>query len=181
MKYPIVAAFLALGLATPAAAEVKARAADGFVIEHVAEIAAPPAQVYRALGRIGRWWESSHTYSGAAANMTMPLRVGACFCERWDGNEIEHGRVILAWPNRTLRLDAPLGPLQEQAVSSILNFAIAEAPGGSRLTVTMRVNGSSLSGLEAFAAPVDGVIGTQVQRFERFVETGSPDAPAPAR
>jgi len=108
--------------------------------------------------------------------MTMPLRAGACFCERWNGAEIEHGRVILAWPNQTLRINAPLGPLQEQAVTSILTFAIAEAPGGSRLTVTMRVNGSSASPLDTFAAPVDGVIGTQVQRLERLIETGSADA-----
>lgn len=176
---PFAAALFALVLAAPAAAEVKERAADGFVIEHVADIAATPANVYRALGRIGRWWESAHTYSGSAANMTMPLRAGACFCERWDGNEVEHGRVILAWPNRTVRLNAPLGPLQGMGVASALTFAIAEAPGGSRLTVTLRVNGSSLSGLDALAGPVDGVIGTQVQRFERFVETGSADAPTP--
>jgi hypothetical protein len=74
-------------------------------------------------------------------------------------------------------MNAALGPLQELGVASALTFAISEAPGGARLTVTLRANGSSLSDLARWAPLVDGVIGTQVQRFERFVETGSASTP----
>jgi len=54
----LIAAVFALALAAPAAAEVKTSAPDHFLIEHVAEISAPPAAVYRPPGRVGRWWKA---------------------------------------------------------------------------------------------------------------------------
>lgn len=100
---------LALALtASPAWGEVKSSGPGSFEIENRAIVAATPAETWAALGRIGEWWESSHTYSGDAANLTLDLKAGGCFCEAVpaDGGTIEHMRVIHARPGATLRSTA---------------------------------------------------------------------------
>jgi uncharacterized protein YndB with AHSA1/START domain len=90
---------LCLLLASAAAAthaEVKAAASDGLLIVHSARIDAAPARIYALLPAIGRWWSSSHTYSGDAANLTLDPGAGGCFCERWKDGAVVHGRVIVA-------------------------------------------------------------------------------------
>jgi hypothetical protein len=156
-------------------ADVTATAADGFAIKHTVDMAVSPDAAWRELGRIGLWWDREHTYSGDARNMSLDLRAGGCFCERWSGGEIEHGRVVLVWPGqRTLRLDSALGPLQELGVSGALTFTIAAAEGGSRLSLSYNVSGSSVSMLEPIAPLVDSVLALQLTRLKRFAETGSP-------
>jgi hypothetical protein len=84
----------------------------------------------------------------------------------------EIGRVIHAAPGRLLRLDAPLGPLQALAVNAILSFEFAAADTGTKLTVTFRASGDGTTG--QLAAPVDGVITEQIDRYTRFLATGKP-------
>src|SRR5688572_11726646 len=90
------AAVMLLAAAAPAAAEVKSATAGGFEVEARAIVAATPAETYRMLGRIGEWWNDGHTYSGKAANMSLKLEAGGCFCETIpaDGGTIEHMRVV---------------------------------------------------------------------------------------
>jgi hypothetical protein len=82
--------------------------------------------------------------------------------------------VVFADGAKTLRLAGALGPLQFTGASGHLSFALEDAPGGStRLTVTYDVGGYAKGGLaEAWAAPVDGVIGEQATRLKRYAETG---------
>jgi hypothetical protein len=156
-------------------ADVTAAAPDGFTIERTVDIAVAPDAAWRDLGRMGSWWDPEHTYSGDARNLSLDLRAGGCFCERWSGGEIEHGRVVLAWPaQRTLRLPSALGPLQELGVSGALTFAIAPHEGGSRVSLSYYVSGSSVSNLEPLAPLVEGVLALQLARLQRFAETGSP-------
>lgn len=156
-------------------ADVTASAPDGFIIARTVDVAVAPEAAWRDLGRIGSWWDPEHTYSGDARNMSLDIRAGGCFCERWSGGEIEHGRVLLAWPaQRTLRLHSALGPLQELGVSGALTFAIAPHEGGSRVSLTYNVSGSSVSNLEPIAPLVEGVLALQLTRLKRFAETGSP-------
>ena len=117
----------ALSLAAGAAhAEVAERTDAGFRTRNVVEIAATPQRVYAALGEIGRWWDDAHTYSGKAANMSIRLEPGACFCEALPGGGgVRHGVVALAWPDQgTLRLEAVLGPLQDEGAAGALTFVI---------------------------------------------------------
>ena len=93
-------ASLLLSLPPPAIAAVVDSAPGGFTLRLEAVTAAAPGRTWDSLLRIGEWWSGAHTYSGRAANMTLELRAGGCFCERWPGGEIEHMRVALAWPEK---------------------------------------------------------------------------------
>lgn len=166
MKILLAAAALAPLLAH---AEVTASAPDAFLTTHRIETDATPAQAWEALGRIGAWWNGQHTYSGDAANLSMELRAGACWCERWAEGSIEHGRVVYAHRDRTLRIAGALGPLQELAVDGILQFAIARPGPRTVVTVTYRVRGAQ-AGVDKLAAIVDKVVGEQVARLGQTLE-----------
>lgn len=164
MKSARLAFACALLLSLPARAEVSDLTAAGFSSAHRFEIAAPPVTVYEALSRVGEWWNGQHTYSGNAANLLLEARAGGCFCERWDGNSIEHGRVIYAHRDKALRIEGALGPLQEMGAVGILQFALAATEGGTRLAVTYRVRLTDPA-LEKIAPVVDRVIGEQARRL----------------
>ena len=160
----------------PAHAEVKYAAADSFLLSYSTRFDAAPAAVYAALGLIDRWWDNEHTYSGNAANFTMPLRAGACFCEGWSGGTVEHGRVVMAIPGQIVRVETALGPLQGRAVNGVLTFVLKPEGTGTQLTLTYLVNGAGNSGLDKSAPGVDGVLGEQFTRLGRLIETGNADA-----
>ena len=101
-----IALALAACLAGPVRAEVKAASPDAFQLLFAERVAAPPAAVYQAIGQIGRWWSGEHTYSGDAANLSFALQAGACFCERWQDNAVEHGRAVLLMRDQAVRLAA---------------------------------------------------------------------------
>ncbi|MEO7757863.1 MAG: hypothetical protein ABIS07_14915, partial [Dokdonella sp.] len=124
------------------------------------------------------WWSSEHTWSGKASNLSLKAEAGGCFCERWKDGSVEHGRVIMALPDKVLRLDSALGPLQEFALKGILSFWIKTGDdGATQLVVEYRVNGASGSGLDTFAPSVDEVLGAQVARLVRYIDSGNPEAP----
>ena len=150
--------------AGPGRAEVVQRHANGFALRMTAPADADWTQAYAAVGDVTHWWNGSHTYSGDAANLSLPLVVGACLCERLaDGTTFEHGRVIAVTRQREVRLAAPLGPLNGKASKAELTFGWApNARGGVMLTLTFEVEGE---GLGAFAAPVDQVMMDQFQRW----------------
>lgn len=175
-----IALALALSVvAMPVAhAEVKASSADGFFLAYEGSIAAPPAKAYLDVTQIQRWWDSEHTYSGKAANLTLKPEAGGCFCEKWKDGSVEHGRVVMALPGKVLRLETSLGPLQERALNGILSFWIKSEDSATTLTVEYRVNGGSASGLADLAPSVDEVLGAQVARLRRYIATGSPEPSA---
>ena len=155
--------------AMPALGATSGVSPNGFLITHRAELGATPAEVYLALGQVGRWWNGDHTYSGKAESLTMDLRAGGCFCEQWDGNSIEHARVIYAAFEKVLRLEGGLGPLQPMAVAGVMNYAITTADGKTVLTFTYRVRGVDAE-LDKLAAIVDKVMAEQFTRLVAFVE-----------
>lgn len=151
-----------------ARAEVVQMSPDAFVVRQVRQVAAAPAQVYAALGQVAKWWVASHTWSKSSANLSLELRPGGCFCERWGEAGVEHGRVVMVVPNEVVRLAASLGPLQEMAVTGALTFALAPKDGGTAVTVTYRVSGTSQHKFDTFAAMVDAVIGEQATALATF-------------
>ncbi|WP_395680137.1 SRPBCC domain-containing protein [Dokdonella sp.] len=169
-----------LAIAGVAHAEVRQSAADGFLVVLSEPVAATPAKAWAALVQPQRWWSDEHTWSGKAANLSLKPEAGGCFCERWTGGSVEHGRVVMALPPQLLRLEAALGPLQEFALKGVLTFRIDSGDdGATTLALEYRVNGASASGLDAFAPQVDEVLGQQFARLVRFVANGNPDAPPP--
>lgn len=176
MTARLAACFLALLTlsAGAARAEVVETSAAGFRLKFVQQVAVPPAKLFQALGEWGRWWSDDHTYSGKAANMSLPLKLGGCLCETLPGGGgVQHGQVVMLIPDRVLRLNAPLGPLQDEGVSAALTFVLKPAAGGLELTTTMNVGGVRPDLLKA-APAVDGVLGEGLSRLKRYAETGTP-------
>lgn len=163
-----------LTLATPASAEVKAARTDGFTVTLVRTVKGTPAEAWAALLRWGSWWSGEHSYSGTAANFTLDPHAGGCLCERWAGGEVAHGRVLMLMPPSTLRLDAPLGPLQGLAGSSVLTVTLTPASGSTRIAIDLRAAGSAADAYDTLAGPVDAVLTVQADRLARLIGTGKP-------
>jgi len=172
---------LALGAALlaglPAFAATSEVTPAGFLATFREEVDASPAEAWRTVTRIDRWWSADHTYSGDAANLSLDPVAGGCWCERWNGNSVEHMRVVHALAGKSLRLEGALGPLQAMAVTGVLTLALAPNGEKTTLTVTHRVRGSPDAALDKIATAVDGVLGEQVKRLAALLR---PAAAAPS-
>ena len=82
--------------------------------------------------------------------------------------------VIYVSPYKEMRLEGGLGPFQFTGASGHMVWALAEKDGKTTLTWTYDVGGYVKGGIDKLAAPVDGVLGQQVGRLKRYVETGKP-------
>jgi uncharacterized protein YndB with AHSA1/START domain len=174
MKLWISAAVLALA-ATTARAEVIDAVSNGFEIRQQVEIAAPAATVWASILQPATWWDSRHTWSGSAANLSLAAASGGCFCERLpNGGSVLHLSTVNAVPNQKLVLFGALGPLQMSGAAGHLAFVLTEKDGKTKLTITYDVGGYMKGGLDKIAAPVDGVLAQQVARLKAQVETGKP-------
>lgn len=165
---PIVAVLCAV--TSPVSAAVKEAAPDHLLVAHSVEVHADAKATFRAIGEIGHWWSGEHTYSGDAKNLTLDVKAGGCLCEQWGDAGVVHGTVLFSKPSETLRLSAPLGPLQAMGVNAILTFSLTSAGQGTKVDVTLLVNGSSASALDKLAPVIDGVIGAQVARLGQYAD-----------
>jgi len=175
MKLRVLVATAAILMTAGAGhAAVVDKGAYGFRLKTVEQIAAPPALVYRAIGQWGRWWSDEHTYSGKAANITLPLSANGCLCEALpDGGSVRHGVVALVIPNSMVRMEAAFGPLQDEGVSGAYTLTLKPKDGGTELTTTYNVGGARDFIISA-APGVDGVLSEAAGRLKRYVETGKP-------
>ena len=164
----------ALALAGAARAEVVEAAPTGFQVKQSAEIAAPAAKVWAALGQVGGWWSSNHTWSGDAHNLALELKPGGCWCEANlpGGGGAHHMTVLLTMPGKTAVLDGALGPMMYSGATGHLVWALAEKDGRTTLTQTYFVGGYYPGGLDKLAPAVDGVLTEQLGRLKAYVETG---------
>lgn len=162
---------LLASLTTPATAEVRAVASSGFELEHRIETRLEPARLYRLLGDVGSWWSDAHTYSGKAANLSLDLRPGGCWCEKLpDGGGIEHMRVLQAQPGKGLLLYGGLGPLINEAAVGAMNWTVSPSGTGSTLVMTYRVAGFYKADGAKWATLVDQVLGTQMKNLHKTAE-----------
>ena len=67
-----------------------------------------------------------------------------------------------------------LGPLQTIGAAGGMAWTLTDEGQGTRLTWSYTVGGFSPGGLEAWAAPVDGVLTLQLNRLKALAETGDP-------
>ena len=169
-------AALAAGLlfAAPALAEVKSATPAGFEVQSRAVIKAIPSDAWFLLGQPRQWWSPGHTYSGASANLSLEKRAGGCFCESVPatGATIEHGRVVYAEPNKLLRIDGALGPLQAEAATGTLTWTLKEVPGGTEVTQTYVVGGYIRGGAQKLAPMVDKVMAEQLEGLRNRAANG---------
>ncbi len=191
-KFRLSPALAALALLTgvPAAAEITGGGTDSFVSRHEVVVKASPKEVWLALISPSGWWTSEHTWSGDAANLTLTPQAGGCFCEKipevdepgrftLEGS-VEHMRVIQAYPERALRMQGALGPLQSEAVTGILTIAISEVEQGTRIVWEYSVGGSMRYEVPVIARAVDGVIGLQVKSLAKGLGPVEMPKPEPA-
>ena len=168
----------ALALAAPASA-VRAEVVDaqpnGFEVRQAVHIAAPPEKVYEALTRVGRWWDSAHTFSHDASHLTLEAVAGGCMCESLpSGGSVVHLRVVYADPPKVLRLEGALGPMQGLGAAGHLTWALEAKDGGTELVQTYDIGGHAKDGFNGLAPVVDRVLGEQAARLKHWVETGKP-------
>ena len=171
----LVAALCAVSAAPAALAAVADAGENGFTIRIVLRVDVPPEKAYAAAVAVGRWWQSEHTYSGDASNLSLEPRPGGCWCEKLPGGGgVQHMTVVNASPGKGLRLSGGLGPLQSMGVAGAMSFDFAPAEKGTEVRFTYAVGGYAAGGFKAMAAGVDGVLQAQLERYKRYAETGKP-------
>lgn len=175
MKHAVMVALMAtVSLGGTARAAVVDSQANGFAIQQTVQIGATPEQVYAALLIPANWWNSSHTFSGSAKNLTLEAKAGGCFCETLpNGGAVQHAVVASLMPGRTLVLRGPLGPFQGQGVDSAITFTLAAKDGGTQLVLDNIVGGYMKGGFGDWGAKADAMLAEQVGRLKRFAETGT--------
>lgn len=156
----------------PLKAEVKDSSAAGFTIQDTMIIAENPDMVYHSLVvDISLWWDSAHTFSGNAGNLSIDDRAGGCFCEKLDnGGSVRHLEVVFAEPGKTLRMIGGLGPLQSMAVTGSMTWLLSKAETGTNVKVIYTIGGYLPGGLQKMAPLVDKVIGEQLKRLKDYIE-----------
>jgi hypothetical protein len=175
---PIAGLFAALVLsATTVRGEVVASAPHGFSIRLASTVTAAPAHVYETFVKeIGSWWDSDHTFFGSAQNLSIDAQPGGCFCEVVSSERsVRLMSVVFVDSGRTLRMQGGLGPLLGMGVQGALTLNIMRADPGSSVELVYNVGGFSADGLDKIAPAVDRVLGEQLNRLKRYIETGKPD------
>jgi len=163
---------LALLAAAPAHAEVMASAPGGFAVKESFQTAAAPATVWAILVVPSRWWDSEHTWSGSAANLTLEPKAGGCWCETLpDGGSAQHMAIDFVEPGKTLRMRGTLGPLGSLAVTGVMGISIAPDGAGSSVTLTYLVGGYIPVDIQSIAPSVDTVLAAQMARLKAAAES----------
>jgi uncharacterized protein YndB with AHSA1/START domain len=171
--------FAALLLAAAPAAFVRGEVLDvgenGFAVKQTVAITGDAAKAYAAVVAVGKWWDPEHTYSGDAANLSIDARPGGCWCEKLPGRGgVQHMSVVFASPGKLLRFEGGLGPLQSMAVAGVMTWTFTPAEKGTTVEMTYLVGGYSREGFKEISGGVDAVLHAQVQRYQRYVDTGKP-------
>ena len=161
-------------IASPAPAGVIDASSNGFTIQILQHIDAPPAKVYAALISPAKWWSSDHTFSGSAANLHLDARAGGCWCETLaGGGSVSHLTVVYVDPGKALRLRGALGPFQAFGVDGAMTWALKPGHGGTDLSLTYALGGYSKEGFDKLSKGADGVLTEQVSRLKRLAEEGA--------
>lgn len=161
---------LAVILPAPALAEVLSSSATHFSLRHSATSTLSASELWDRLIDPASWWHPDHTYSGDSKNLTLELKAGGLWQESWEENAVAHGEVLFVEKGKTLRMNAPFGPLQSLGAYCIWTISIAPVEDGSTVTFTETAVGPPTAMLNEVAAAVDFVKNEAIQRL---VQTNS--------
>jgi uncharacterized protein YndB with AHSA1/START domain len=181
--FSILAAAGLCGLAVPASAEVVQKSDAGFIVRVTGEVAASPADAWKAFTSPALWWNSQHTFSGSSANLTMDAVANGCFCEKLPApkdapptqkaGSVMHMRVIYAEPYRALRLSGGLGPLQSEAINGTMTvtFKPIDGSGGKHTRILWEyvVGGFMRYKTDTISGAVDKVLAEQLAGLTKLV------------
>ncbi|MEO8432360.1 MAG: SRPBCC family protein [Acidobacteriota bacterium] len=170
-----IAALLCAAGGAPAVAAVSDAGETGFTLRDTVTLSVPPAKAYAAMVEVGKWWSSEHTYSGDAANLSLEARANGCWCERLAGTGgVRHMTVVLVIPGKVIHLEGGLGPLQTMGVAASMEWKFEPAEKGTKVAVRYVVGGYNPGGFKELAAGVDAVLHAQIERYQRYAQTGKP-------
>lgn len=177
----LAASASAMVLAMPAQADVveseERAASSGFVTRDSTVVDATLRETWLMLIAPDKWWNSSHTFSGDAANMMLTPQAGGCFCERIPADDtaqkiglagsVEHMNVLLSIPDAALRMRGSLGPLQSEPVNGILTVTLAEVDEGTKITFEYAVGGYMRFDTATISKAVDAVMSEQLSGLSK--------------
>ena len=148
----------------------------GFTSEHRLVVEASPHDTFVALTQsVHLWWDAGHSYGGQAEAFSIDAEAGGCFCEAMsNGGSVEHLRVVNVQPDQSITFHGALGPLQNMAVNGSMHFRFEPHAKGTQVTYRYVVGGYVAGGLKSLAGPVDQVQLGQLQRLQKFIQTGTP-------
>ncbi|MGI9516909.1 MAG: hypothetical protein ACR2NP_07695 [Pirellulaceae bacterium] len=154
-----------------AQAEITQSAADGFQIVVKQTTSLNPGAAYRVMIEdFANWYDASHSYSGVAENLSLDI-AQHCMLERLPGGGfVRHMEIVYQQPGQVFRMTGGLGPLQEMGINGALTFSFNEVEGGTEITLTYNVTGSSFQQLDKIAVPVDGVLEAQLERLKNYCD-----------
>jgi len=163
---------LIAGIFSAHAAVVEANA-GGFAVEEKAHIAVSPAKLYAALIHPESWWNSEHTFSQDAKNLSLDAKAGGCLCEALPGGgSVAHLTVAAVMPNNTLRLRGAMGPFQGQGVDGALTFMLKASGDGTDLVLENNVGGFVKGGMGKWPEAADGMLTDLVAHLKYYAENG---------
>jgi hypothetical protein len=164
-----------LVLAAAAYAQAPDSAANGFTVKQSYDVAAAPADAYKKFLAVGEWWDSAHTFSQDAHNLSIEEKAQGCWCEKLPGGGgVRHMELINFAPGKILRFSGGLGPLQGMAAAATLTVTFTAKEGGTRVDMTYAVLGYAGSGITALEPAVQGVFAGAFGRFKNYAEHGNP-------
>ncbi|MES2096351.1 MAG: SRPBCC family protein [Pseudomonadota bacterium] len=181
LRFAIAAAVL-MAVAPSATADVVDSGPAGFTVSKTVTVNASADTVWDTLRAPQRWWAKEHTWSGDSANLYIDSQATGCFCEKLPGRgSVAHARLIYVDKGRLLRMEGAFGPLQSMAVTGVMTFELKpEGDNATKVTMTYTVGGYVAGGLDKMAAPVDGVLGLQLDALKAAAEAPPPASIEPA-
>jgi uncharacterized protein YndB with AHSA1/START domain len=169
----VAAALLAMNCAASHAAVLDVQS-NGFSIEETVQINATPDKVYAAFIHPEKWWNSEHSFSQNAANLSLDAKAGGCFCETLPGGgSVEHLMVTYADPARTrITLRGGMGPFVGLAMDGVLSITLKPKDGGTALVLDNNYGGYIKGGMAQGPQAVDGMMTDVVAHLKFYVENG---------
>jgi hypothetical protein len=149
---------------------------SGFSVKVALTIKAAPADVYKKLvHEIGEWWDSAHTFSGSAKNLSLDDKPMGCFCEKFpSGGGVRHLEVVLAAPGKSLVMIGGMGPMQSLAATGTMRIQLAAAGEATKFEMVYSVAGYLPAGMQMLAKPSDGMLTATFTRLQNYIEHGNP-------
>ncbi len=152
--------------ASLAQADIVKSSPDHFTLKHEATSNLSPDDLWTRLIDPASWWHPDHSFSGKSEHFSLDPKAGGLWLEAWDDGSVAHGEILyISAKDKTLRLNAPFGPMQEMAVTAIWTIKIEPHNDGSKVIFDEVVNGTSESALDELAPAVDYVKTEAINRL----------------
>jgi hypothetical protein len=148
------------------AGEVKSATADGFAIEHQAQLPFPPVPDLRRPGPGGLWWNDEHTFSGKAPQPHAAAAGGRLLLRALARSAASSTAGCCTPATARCCAAKRARPLQDMALTG--SWRSRSRPrrrkdGGTALLLSYRVHGPAGQQLDKLAPVVDGVLGDSVR------------------